>query len=568
MRNPSFKEIFLKVKLQYFSNVTTKIKSFEDLNELKTYGYHGESLFNMIIMSEKIEILTSNSDSDVLVRKTIENEIKRSFLCNLKNSGFKKGTRVCVYSLFNNLKTRREQLNEYFEVKSIKKRLEEISLLHYNISISLNDVVENKILFKTFKHDCVKEQFAYLFGNELKTSLKEYSLNDQYFDENARYFIKGLFSIYTHNKPLQFVYVNNHCIENLDLYAFINKELSLLKFNQKDNFKNPVYVIFIKCPFKHYYLCNTGKNTKIVLFSCLDYIKCLLRRLISKFVNDEGYKMMQVVDGDNSLSLDTSKIKTNLNLNCNFDSIEKCVVSKVAKKMNKNILATSIEGQIIENASGLVKRKLNVDNQMIKKFKRSKSIQSTFRFNATKLKCEEKQHELTREKFNLMNQNFLPWFDLYHSKGQIESLNVKASNKYATDFVSDELIEISKEKTKDFNLTRLTRAASCIDLNIKSPKETKETKLNENCNDCEVIYEAESFENKNIWSHLFKSFKPRPKLDRFGADLRTSHNLNDASKQYARNSFQNLQHHNDLSYKKSNLDFTFYEKFSYLLLIF
>ena len=84
------------------------------------------------------------------MRKTTEKNKIRN-LEYLNDLIFDKGTHITISNLFYNIPIKHEQLNEYEELKLIRKFFEQISLFFYDINMQVIDLYQNKTLFQAFK---------------------------------------------------------------------------------------------------------------------------------------------------------------------------------------------------------------------------------------------------------------------------------------------------------------------------------------------------------------------------------------------------------------------------------
>ena len=290
----------------------------EDINRIKTFGYRGEALHSIISLSEKFEIVSRKSNVSKLIRKTIKkfSEAKQlAALEYLNSSIFAKGSQIIISNLFYNAPIKQEQFNEFEEWKSIRIFLEQISLYFYDISIEVIDLHENKTLYQAYKSKNMKIKFENLFGTDFRNYLKPYKLEDKDFlnsksDSKSliqNINVQGLFSIYSHNASLQFIYLNKYLIENSSFYSFLNKCLSVVNMcsKKKVNYKYPVYVILMSCP-QEYFCLNENKNNRNAFFIDNDYVMFLLQKLVDKFLIAEGFRLPSSKSNQNSRSLDKS----------------------------------------------------------------------------------------------------------------------------------------------------------------------------------------------------------------------------------------------------------------------
>ena len=222
--------IFINLLL-FLSNVTSKLISVETLDSLRTFGYHGEALFNMIQLSDKVEIATrtTKENGDFSFKqfiRTIASPIQ--VLENTNEKTF--NTVIAVDQLFYNHTLRAEQLSYSVKrVKTLLKRLEIISLIHFQVRIELEDASEKKLLFVSASRDSLRSKFveAFALNSEFtKTYLSQVE---------PGYRIEGSINVLNDQNQLvhfkstsriQFIFVNNHYLTDTKAYEIVSNELS------------------------------------------------------------------------------------------------------------------------------------------------------------------------------------------------------------------------------------------------------------------------------------------------------------------------------------------------------
>ena len=454
-------------------------------------------MYNIISISEKFEIVSRKSKEDAFQCKTITKFLDKSTITNaayLKCLSFEKGTRISIYNLFHNIPVKKQQLNEIEEKKNLKNFLEQISLFYYDISINVIDLNENKQFFQSTKTNSIKSQFGNLFGINFHNYLKPCSLEADYKQPNLgkTYKVGGLFSIYTHNVALQFIYLNKYLIENSNLYTLLNKRLSIVNMCSKKNIncKYPVYLICLSCP-QEFFCLNEHKNKKMAIFTDNDYIVNLLENLVDKFLTSEGFR---INDESNNMICDKNII-SEIPFQHPHCEVSNTMMSKTLKKAD---MSETKAGKIEKTD---LKRKLKyiATSNNFKKIKNSHSISKITDCN------NNNQEQATQSQ--LCESNLCSWFDLYgNSLSQINHVE----SSFAGNMLDESIIELVSNGNKNLNQNisniKLNEPCCTASSSFLHSSESQENKFDDK-------FEL-NFEKKNIWHDLFTSFKPRSKLNR------------------------------------------------------
>lgn len=190
-------------ELSFQKHATSKISSYEDIENLQTFGFRGEALSSIAAVSQ-FEIKTETQDDEIgtLIKFDEENNIQK------EKGSFPKGTSISVKNLFYNTPARRNFLKtNATEVKHIIETFKKISLSNPAIAFKLwndddllfdfksgslesrvKEVIADNILDAVID---VKEITDYLsvYGYTAKPTFLKKSKGDQYLFINKRYVI-------------------------------------------------------------------------------------------------------------------------------------------------------------------------------------------------------------------------------------------------------------------------------------------------------------------------------------------------------------------------------------------
>lgn len=158
--------------LAFSKHATSKIKSGEDLYDIKTMGFRGEALASIISIS-KLTCTTRTKDFDYGTKVECQNsEVKQS------KTGCAVGTIMDIKDLFYNIPARLKFLKTAkTEFGYISEFMQAIAIIHPEISFELK--FNGKTTFKTTYCDnqllCLKE----IFSSEVSSHLKPVSNTDK-----------------------------------------------------------------------------------------------------------------------------------------------------------------------------------------------------------------------------------------------------------------------------------------------------------------------------------------------------------------------------------------------------
>ncbi len=306
------------------SFVTNKFSSFESIDSLSTYGYHGEFLFNLINLSDRLEIITksnNNLQNHNYKRKTFVYDGNDSYSKRLEtfnpnmNLVVPFSTCVRVFDIFSRHPVRQAQLKASNKnVTSLLNSLEQLSLINHDIHFNLFDLNSKKALFQIKSaNSSLIERFFDLFQIPFENYSNIKMLNFTY----KSFKICGFIYCFNHlkflntdlilnpafilNSKYQFIYLNKFFIRNNEYYDLVANELCACKeFNLLNaDLKQMLFVIQINCASDQYRFYSVLKNKHLVEMKCtqMDF-KQLLKIIVELFLNENNFKKSQL-ESDN-----------------------------------------------------------------------------------------------------------------------------------------------------------------------------------------------------------------------------------------------------------------------------
>lgn len=162
------------IPLAFMRHATSKIKSAEDLFDIKSLGFRGEALSSIAAVSQ-VELITKEPSSLNGYRYIIEGGTGKS----LEEIGCPDGTTVIVRNLFYNTPARRKFLKSAkTEAGYINDLMEKLILSHPGISFRF--IMNNKLILQSSGNNNIKDILYHIYGRDIAREILyvEYSLND------------------------------------------------------------------------------------------------------------------------------------------------------------------------------------------------------------------------------------------------------------------------------------------------------------------------------------------------------------------------------------------------------
>ncbi|MBU1077123.1 MAG: DNA mismatch repair endonuclease MutL, partial [Spirochaetes bacterium] len=138
-------DLFLAIK----KHTTSKIKSIDDLNRIRSFGFRGEALSSIVSVAV-VEITSKDGKSAQGIKMMIEDAGK-----NIKESrvSFNTGTSVSVFNLFYNTPARFKFLkSDKYELLKIKQTVDMLLIPHYDLDFKLIYEGKRPLLYKQRKN--------------------------------------------------------------------------------------------------------------------------------------------------------------------------------------------------------------------------------------------------------------------------------------------------------------------------------------------------------------------------------------------------------------------------------
>lgn len=197
----------------FLPHATSKIKTSNDLYELKTMGFRGEALASISSISH-IELRTKQED-DILGTKI---ELEGGDIKKMEQIACDKGCSIMVKNLFFNVPARRNFLkSDTVENNHILNEFLHTAIIHHNISFSYYN--DNKLIHRVEASN-FKKRIVDIFGQSYNERL--IPINEEVNEVKiSGYIIKA--NYVKKNRQEQFFFVNNRFIKNHYLANAIDK---------------------------------------------------------------------------------------------------------------------------------------------------------------------------------------------------------------------------------------------------------------------------------------------------------------------------------------------------------
>lgn len=217
--------------LSIHKHATSKIKEYEDIENLLTYGFRGEALSSIAAVSQfEMKTKTANDELGTLLKFEEQNIITEKINTSV-------GTSIAVKNLFFNTPARRNFLkSDATELKHIIDTFKRISISHPEIHFELyNDDNKTYDLPATTLNDRIVQIFGEQFANNLFEIRERSTPVEVYgFIAKPRYLQK--------QKNEQFLFVNKRFV----ISKLINSAVFTAFENLIEKSEYPFFVLFIE----------------------------------------------------------------------------------------------------------------------------------------------------------------------------------------------------------------------------------------------------------------------------------------------------------------------------------
>lgn len=374
-----------EMEIAFLRHTSSKIRSFEDLNNLHTLGFRGEALASIAVVS-KVAILSRIEDNDLGLQLVLEGGKvveKKSVSCPV-------GTNIKILNLFYNIPVRKKFLKSNpTELGHITDILQRYALaypeLHFYYAHD-----ELDILNCPHSND-LKTTVFHIYGKDIATRM----VNIEYSEKGEGIKVGGLLghpSIAKKNRKDSSIFLNHRYITSDLLFRAINEAYKgTLMIN-----KHPFFILFIEIDPSHVDF-NVHPKKLHVRFEDETFIYNKLYNIIRKFVEQNFRKEEKAYISTQLHDYTESKLKDSSQEPCP----EETTLKEREVMTDSNSLSLEKERDINEIPSEAVQTSL-IERNFIKETK-------------GKIKMES----LIRDKY-IVEKNF-PRIKLIPSTGQLSN---------------------------------------------------------------------------------------------------------------------------------------------------
>jgi len=196
------------LEIAFERHATSKIRSADDLEKVKSMGFRGEALASIAAIS-KVEMKSKTLDSKTGYRVVVEG----GNILDKEEAGCPNGTTITIENLFYNTPVRYKFLKKDFtEAGYIEDAVTRIALIHPEIAIKL--INSGKTIIQTSGNGEMKDVIYNIYGKDVAENILEV----EYEYEDIR--VKGVVgkpSISRSNRSNQLFFVNKRYIKDKTL---------------------------------------------------------------------------------------------------------------------------------------------------------------------------------------------------------------------------------------------------------------------------------------------------------------------------------------------------------------
>ena len=225
------------LEVAFERHATSKIKSYDDLENIKTLGFRGEALASIAAIAQ-VEIKSRTADEAVGLSMKVEGGVKH----DPEPCGMEPGTTITVKNLFYNTPARRNFLKtNATEFKHILETIQRAALSYPDIAFTF--ISDDDTVFSVHQSDLFT-RIGELFGEELSEGLMECNEETDYLTVYG-FLAKPEFSRRTRNE--QFLFLNRRYIVNRAINHAVYRAYEHLLI--KGSY--PFYVLFLDVDPSH-----------------------------------------------------------------------------------------------------------------------------------------------------------------------------------------------------------------------------------------------------------------------------------------------------------------------------
>ncbi|XP_076671310.1 uncharacterized protein LOC143370274 [Andrena cerasifolii] len=255
-----------KVDASYMalSSYTSKLLNFSDLESLETYGFRGEALYALSVISD-ITIISKTEADDVGVCYTIDHNgcITKSEPCHRST-----GTTVQVRQLFKQVPVQRQlitnQKKGHQDIKILESLIKSYGICKFSVRISYK--VDSNMIFAKPGTSTVEEAVTYILGKKVRSNMTWIAVEDA--EVNAKLMVplketQNMSEVF--QSGAQYIFVNNRPIKHKDLEKTVTKSILETLGQDSSSRKKPIFILSILTNARNIDV-NLDPNKTSVLF--------------------------------------------------------------------------------------------------------------------------------------------------------------------------------------------------------------------------------------------------------------------------------------------------------------
>ena len=257
--------------IAFSKHTTSKIKRFEDLYDLSSFGFRGEALASIASIS-RLKCISKPSNEKESSQIQIEGG---QVISHINSPSNKCGTNLIIKDLFYNTPARLKFIRtQTSEKNALKKIIHCFLLSNLNIQFSIRWDDKEKEYFPATKH--LKDRIHKIFFNKKEKNKRLVSFKANY----DGYYVNGYFSDLSnkgHSGKSQFLFINKRYFQDNPIHQNIIKVLSTFWKPLEKGY----YICFIESPKKDIDV-NIHPNKTHIKFSKPHLIHSLIHESIKR----------------------------------------------------------------------------------------------------------------------------------------------------------------------------------------------------------------------------------------------------------------------------------------------
>lgn len=200
------------MEIAFERHATSKIRSAEDLNEVKSMGFRGEALASIAAIAN-VEMISKTAEQETGNRIVVE----AGQVLAMEEAGCKQGTTITVQNLFFNTPVRYKFLKkDYTESGYIEDAITRLALINPNIAFKL--VNSGKTIIQTSGNGNIQDVIYSIYGKDIATSVLDV---DYEYEEMHVTGVVGKPEIARSNRSNQLFFINKRYVKDKTLSSAV-----------------------------------------------------------------------------------------------------------------------------------------------------------------------------------------------------------------------------------------------------------------------------------------------------------------------------------------------------------